>query len=59
VSAIVEFENDRVRVLRDNHSRRERHPPVSRHDRLIIYLRVASYGPREKNKKTFDAKLAT
>ena len=38
VSAIVEFENDRVRVLRVNHSQRERHPPVSRHDRLIIYL---------------------
>lgn len=34
----VEFENDRVRVLRSRHSSREKHPTVSRRDRLIIYL---------------------
>lgn len=38
MGATVEFENDRVRVLRVNHVRRERHPLISRHDRLIIYL---------------------
>jgi quercetin dioxygenase-like cupin family protein len=34
----VEFENERVRVLRVKHEGRERHPHTSRHDRLIIYL---------------------
>jgi len=34
----VEFENDRVKVLRVKHAARERHPNTSRHDRLIIYL---------------------
>jgi hypothetical protein len=38
VAATVEFENDRIRVLRVNLARRERHPLISRHDRLIIYL---------------------
>jgi hypothetical protein len=35
----VEFENDRVRVLRVKHAAREQHPRTSRRDRLIIYLR--------------------
>ena len=34
----VEFENDRVRVLRVKHVGGERQPQTSRHDRLIIYL---------------------
>jgi hypothetical protein len=34
----VEFENDRIRVLRVKHGRPERHPPTSRRDRLVIYL---------------------
>jgi hypothetical protein len=34
----VEFENDRIRVLRSRHSGSEQHPAVSRGDRLIIYL---------------------
>ena len=38
MGATVELENDRVRVIRVTHRGRERHPPTSRHDRLIIYL---------------------
>ena len=38
MAAKVEFENDRVRVLRVRHGGRERHPKTSKHDRLIIYL---------------------
>ena len=38
MGACVEFENERVRVLRVQHAGRERQPPASRHDRLIIYL---------------------
>ena len=34
----VEFENDRVRVLRVKHFARESHPQTSKQDRLIIYL---------------------
>jgi hypothetical protein len=34
----VVFENDRVRVLKARHSPREKHPPASRRDRLIVYL---------------------
>jgi hypothetical protein len=34
----VEFENDRVRVLRVKHSPRESPPQTSKNDRLIIYL---------------------
>ena len=34
----VEFENDRVRVLRVKHNGRERHPHKQRYDRLIIYV---------------------
>jgi len=34
----LEFENDRIRVLRVKHSGRERHAQTIKHDRLIIYL---------------------
>jgi hypothetical protein len=34
----VEFENERVKVLRIKHGPRERHPQTSRKDRLVIYL---------------------
>jgi len=38
MGAKVEFENDRVRVLRVHHAGREQHPQTSKRDRLIIYL---------------------
>jgi hypothetical protein len=38
MGATVEFENERVKVLRVKHGRRERHPQTSRNDRLVIYL---------------------
>jgi hypothetical protein len=38
VEVKIEFENDRVRVLRVKHAEREQQPETSRHDRLIIYL---------------------
>jgi hypothetical protein len=38
MGATVEFENDRVRVLRIKHWRHERHAETSRSDRLVIYL---------------------
>jgi hypothetical protein len=38
MGATVEFENDRVRVLRVELGAGERQPPTSRLDRLIIYL---------------------
>lgn len=38
MGASVEFENERVRVLRVQHAGRERQRDTSRHDRLIIYL---------------------
>ena len=34
----VEFENDRVRVLRVKHAPGERQSEISRRDRVIIYL---------------------
>jgi quercetin dioxygenase-like cupin family protein len=34
----IEFENDRVRVLRVSHAGHERHSQTSKLDRLIIYL---------------------
>jgi len=39
MGATVEFENERVKVLRVKHGRRERHPQTSRNDRLVIYLK--------------------
>ena len=38
MSAIIEFENERVRVSRVKHGNREKHPRVARGDRLIVYL---------------------
>jgi hypothetical protein len=38
MATTVEFENDRVRVLRVPHAAHEKHPQAARHDRLIIYL---------------------
>ena len=38
MSSSVEFENDRVRVLRVKHTARARQPQSSRRDRVIIYL---------------------
>jgi hypothetical protein len=35
----ITFENDRIRVCHVTHKAQEQHPPVSRNDRLIIYLR--------------------
>ena len=47
----VEFENDRVRVLRVRHEGREIHPLTSRHDRLIIYLNDGHVARIENGKK--------
>lgn len=38
MAATLEFENERVRVLRSRHSAHEKHPRTSRKDRVIIYL---------------------
>lgn len=50
MGAIVEFENERVRVLRVTHGHRERHSETSRSDRLIIYLRDGRVGRAEGGK---------
>lgn len=51
MGAILEFENDRVRVLRVKHAGRERHPQTSRRDRLIIYLNDGHVARTENGKK--------
>jgi hypothetical protein len=38
MTTTLEFENDKVKVTRVKHAGRERHPPTSRGDRLVIYL---------------------
>jgi hypothetical protein len=38
MTTTVEFENDRIRVVRVKHSEREAHPQTAKGDRLIIYL---------------------
>jgi hypothetical protein len=53
MSTTIEFENERVKVLRVKHGPRERHPQTSRKDRLVIYLtdghvRRAESGQREE-----------
>ncbi len=60
MGAKVEFENDRVRVLRVKHAEREEHPQASRLDRVIIYLnqghvkRTESAKPEEVQHKAGD-----
>jgi hypothetical protein len=60
MGATVEFEDDRVRVLRVKHAGREKHPQASRKDRLIIYLnegrvaRTENGKPEEIRRKTGD-----
>ncbi len=51
MGATLEFENDRVRVLRVKHAGRERHPQTSRHDRLIIYVNDGHVARTENGKK--------
>ena len=51
MGAKVEFENDRVRVLRVHHSGGEKHPQASRQDRLIIYLSEAHIRRTEGGKQ--------
>lgn len=56
MGATIEFENDRVRVLRVKHAPRERQPQTSRSDRVIIYLteghvRLAERGKQEEVKR--------
>jgi hypothetical protein len=46
----VEFENDRVRVSRVKHARREKHPQASRLDRVIIYLNEGHITRTERGK---------
>jgi hypothetical protein len=50
MGATVEFENERVRVLRVKHAGRERHKQSSRLDRLIIYLNDAQIKRAENDK---------
>lgn len=51
MGASVEFENERVRILRVKHAGRERHPQTSRHDRVIIYLNDGSVARTEGGKR--------
>lgn len=51
MGASVEFENERVRILRVKHAGRERHPQTSRHDRVIIYLNDGRVARTEGGKK--------
>lgn len=51
MGANVEFENERVRILRVKHAGRERHPQTSRHDRVIIYLNDGRVARTEGGKK--------
>jgi hypothetical protein len=51
MGAIVEFENERVRVLRVKHAGRERHPQTSRRDRVVIYLNEGRVARTESGKK--------
>jgi len=51
MGATIEFENDRVRVLRVKHAGRERHPQASRKDRLIIYLNEGRVARTEDGKQ--------
>ena len=55
MSATIEFENDRVRVLRVKHTPRERQPQTSRFDRVIIYL-TDGHARRIENDKQEDVK---
>jgi hypothetical protein len=48
VAVKVEFENERVRVLRVRHESQERLPTATRSDRLIVYLDDAKV-TREEN----------
>jgi hypothetical protein len=51
MGATVEFENDRVRVLRVKHAGREKHPQTFRKDRLIIYLNEGHVARGENDKQ--------
>lgn len=51
MGASVEFENERVKILRVKHAGRERHPQTSRHDRVIIYLNDGRVARTEGGKK--------
>ena len=47
----VQFENDRVRVLRVEHEGGEGHAPSSKSDRLIIYLNDGQVKRTENGKQ--------
>ena len=51
MSVIVEFENERVRVSRAKHGKHEKHPSVTRGDRLIVYLDDGEVVREEGGKK--------
>jgi hypothetical protein len=51
MAATLEFENERVRVLRVKHAGRERHPQTSRRDRVVIYLNEGRVARTEGGKK--------
>jgi quercetin dioxygenase-like cupin family protein len=51
MGATVEFENDRVKVLRVTHAGREQLPQSFRSDRLIIYLSEGHVRRTENSKQ--------
>jgi hypothetical protein len=51
MGATVEFENERVKVLRVKHGQREGHPQTSRNDRLVIYLNQGHIKRTESGKQ--------
>jgi hypothetical protein len=51
LGAKVEFENERVRVLRVQHAGRERHLEESRLDRVVIYMNDGRVSRTEGGKK--------
>jgi hypothetical protein len=48
----IEFENDRVRVIRVKLGQREKHPVRTRKDRVLVWLTEAHEQRTESNGKT-------
>lgn len=58
MGATVQFENERVKVLRVKHGSRERHPQTSRGDRLVIYLHEGRINRSENGKQEMISRKA-
>jgi hypothetical protein len=52
----IEFENDRVRVIRVNIGHREKHPHRSRRDRVLVWLTDAHELRTEPNGQTEEVR---